>query len=65
MKNSQLLGLLDERFPLLLRELSPPLTELFGDPSMVEIRAAGDKFLSFYLTPDHESIEGSLDMFWL
>ena len=62
MQHSQLLRLFYERFAVLLRELSPSLTEMFGDSGVVEIWAVRDQFLSLDLTPHHEGVEGSFDV---
>ena len=62
MQHSQLFCLFNERFALLLRELSPSLAEVLGDACMVQVRAVGDQLLPLYLTPDHEGVERSLDM---
>ena len=58
----QFLSLLDERFPLGLREAPPALAELLGDLGVLDIRILTNHFLPLVVGEHHECVHRSLDM---
>lgn len=62
MQHPQPLRLLHEGSPLLGGELAPPLAQVFGDPGVMQLGPRGDQLLALNLTPDHEGVQGPLDV---
>ena len=58
----QFLRLLDERFPLRLREAPPALAELLGDLSVLDVRILTNHFLPLVVGKHHECVHRSLDV---
>ena len=58
----QFLRLLDERFPLGLREAPPALAELLGDLSVLDVRILTNHFLPLVVGKHHECVHRSLDV---
>ena len=58
----QFLRLLDERFPLGLREAPPALAEFLGDLSVLDIRILTNHFLPLVVGKHHERVHRSLDV---
>ena len=61
-QHSQSLSLLHEWSPLLRWQLAPSLAKIFRYSRVVKIRTRADQLLSLNLTPDHEGVQWSLDM---
>ena len=58
----QLLGPVDERLPLLLRQLLPPPTQALGDLRVVDVGLDVDDSPPLDLRPDHEGVHRALDV---